>query len=63
MGVPYMRKAIFGAVALVSLSSPAFAMKYFLVAQWYENGSQMCKYGNGTVLNMGIKLCPLSIDG
>ena len=34
---------------------------HFLVAQWYENGSQMCKYDNGTVLNVGVRLCPLSI--
>ena len=57
-----MRKAIFGFLALVSVASPAYAMTYFLVAQWYEGGSHFCKYSNGTVLNVGIKLCPLSIE-
>jgi hypothetical protein len=38
-------------------------MTYYLTAQWYENGQQMCRYGNGTVLNMGYRLCPLSIKG
>ena len=47
----------------VLASTPAYAMTYFLVGQWYENGSQMCRYGNGTVLNMGVRLCPLSIQG
>jgi hypothetical protein len=38
-------------------------MTYYLVKEWYESGSHMCKYGNGTVLNVGYKICPLSIDG
>lgn len=59
-----MRKLTLIAAAVLGLAAaPAHAMTYFLVAQWYENGSQMCKYGNGTVLNMGIKLCPLQIQG
>lgn len=33
----------------------------FLVTQWHEGGNQMCRYDNGTVLNVGIKLCPLSL--
>lgn len=47
----------------VLASTPAYAMTYFLVGQWHENGSQMCRYGNGTVLNVGVRLCPLSIQG
>jgi hypothetical protein len=39
----------------------AFAMTHFLTAQWFENGNQMCKYDNGTVLNVGVRICPLSI--
>ncbi len=35
----------------------------FLFSEWMENGSRMCKYGNGSVLNMGINLCPLTIEG
>lgn len=42
---------------------PAYAMTFFLEAQWYQNGSQMCRYGNGTVLNVGARVCPLSIQG
>jgi hypothetical protein len=53
--------AIIAAVTLASVS--AHAMTYFLVSQWWENGNQMCKYGNGTVLNMGVKVCPQSIQG
>ncbi len=49
-------------VLVVMVASIAYAMTHFLVAQWYENGDQMCKYDNGTVLNMGYKLCPLSIE-
>ena len=59
-----MRKFIIGVAMLISASVPAqAAMTYFLTAQWYENGNHMCKYGNGTVLNMGYKICPLSIGG
>ena len=47
----------------LAVSVPAHAMTYYLVAEWYENGSHMCRYGNGTVLNVGIRLCPLSIEG
>lgn len=51
------------AVALLVAFGSAHAMTYFLVAQWYKNGDTFCKYGNGTVLNVGINLCPLSIEG
>ena len=37
-------------------------MMYQLVAQWVENGNRFCKYSNGTVLNVGISLCELSIS-
>lgn len=36
-------------------------MMSFLVAQWFEGGNQMCRYDNGTVLNVGARVCPLSI--
>ena len=29
--------------------------------QWLVRGGRMCQYSDGTVLNMGINLCPLSI--
>jgi hypothetical protein len=58
-------KKIVIAAALALTATPVAAqyMTYYLTAQWYENGQQMCKYGNGTVLNMGHRLCPLSIKG
>ena len=56
-----MKKLV--ALMLLVVALPAYAMTYFLVAQWYERGSQMCKYGNGTVLNVGANVCPLSVQG
>jgi hypothetical protein len=54
-----MRKIV--AVAALCLSLPALAGTAFLVKQWVEKGDQMCRYDNGTVLNVGARLCPLSI--
>lgn len=57
-----MKKAVF--VALLLVSSQSFAMTYFLVKQWRDNaGNNLSQYGNGTVLNVGIRLCPLSVEG
>ncbi len=58
-----MKKIVLGAFLALAFSSPAYAMTHFLTAQWYENGSHMCKYDNGTVLNVGSQICPLSIQG
>lgn len=56
-----MKKLII-AFAALSMAAPASAeMTYFLVAQWFQNGNQMCEYSNGTVLNVGVRVCPLSI--
>ncbi|MEN9936016.1 MAG: hypothetical protein RLZZ387_2595 [Chloroflexota bacterium] len=55
-------KAIALAAAVLA-ATPAHAMTYYLVAQWYQNGDHMCQYGNGTVLNVGYRICPLSIQG
>ena len=55
------KASIFAAAVLAA--TPAYAMTYFLDAQWYENGNHMCRYGNGTVLNVGYRICPLSIEG
>ena len=51
-------KKIVIAAALALTATPVVAqqMTYYLTAQWYENGQQMCRYGNGTVLNMGCLL-------
>lgn len=57
-----MKKMILAAL-LLTAASPAYAMTYFLVAQWSKGGNNYCEYGNGTVLNMGYRLCPLSIEG
>lgn len=56
-----MRKLLF-AVAL-SLAAPALALNYYLVADWYDNGAHFCRYSNGTVLNVGVRICPLKIEG
>lgn len=59
-----MKKIIIVA-ALAATATPALAqgMTYFLSAQWIERGQRFCRYQNGTVLNVGINLCPLSIQG
>lgn len=49
--------------AAIFAATPAHAMTYYLVTQWIEGGNNFCKYGNGTVLNVGVRLCPLSIEG
>ena len=55
-----MRYIIALAAAVLS-STPAYAMTYFLVREWDSNGDHFCQYDNGTVLNVGIHLCALSI--
>ena len=59
-----MKKLII-AVALAAAVAPtaAYAMTYFLSGQWIDRGQRFCRYGNGTVLNVGVNLCPLSIEG
>jgi hypothetical protein len=52
------------AAALLVAAAPATAMTFFLTEQWVGgNGDRMCRYGNGTVLNVGYRICPLSIEG
>jgi hypothetical protein len=58
-----MKKFVLAVAIAISVSSPAYAMKSFLTKQWFSNGNQMCAYDNGTVLNMGARICPLSIEG
>ena len=53
--------ALLAVAALVCAPIAQAQVKHFLIGQWYEKGSQMCKYDNGTVLNVGASLCPLSI--
>jgi hypothetical protein len=58
-------KKIVIAAALALSATPAAAqyMTYFLTSQWVHNGNRFCRYGNGTVLNVGYSICPLSIKG
>ena len=50
------------AIAALLISGAAQAqISSFLVRQYTQNGNTMCVYDNGTVLNMGYQLCPLSI--
>ena len=56
-----MRKLILGLVASIAVSAPAHAATAYLVSSWFENGNQMCRYDNGTVLNVGSRTCPTSI--
>ena len=63
-----MKKLIVSAALAVTLvAAPAaaqYGMTYYLTDQWVTSaGNRMCQYGNGTVLNVGIRLCPLSIRG
>ena len=60
-----MRKIIYTAIAatMLATSAPAHAMTYYLVAQWIDTQGRFCRYGNGTILNVGFRLCPLSIQG
>jgi len=59
-----MKKVII-AIVLATMATPALAqgMTYFLVSQWYDRGQHFCRYQNGTVLNVGANICPLSIQG
>ncbi len=57
-----MKALICAAVLAVSII-PAQAMTYYLTAQWSDMNGNMCRYSNGTVLNVGVRICPLSIQG
>lgn len=60
-----MKKYVLAAVALVGISANANAqVQAFLQKQWLnERGQRMCQYSNGTVLNIGVGVCPVSIRG
>jgi hypothetical protein len=53
------------AAALALAAAPAVAqyMTYYLTAQWVDRGQRFCRYSNGTVLNVGYSICPMSIQG
>lgn len=63
-----MKKLIVSAaLAAVMAAAPAsaqYSMTYYLTDQWVTStGNRMCQYSNGTVLNVGYRVCPLSIRG
>lgn len=39
-------------------SSSAISSPRYLQSQWYVQGNSMCKYDDGSILNMGSGLCP-----
>ena len=56
-----MKTAI--AIVLMFGFAQAQAFQYYLTNQWYNGGNHFCEYSNGTVLNVGIGLCPFTING
>jgi hypothetical protein len=59
-----MKKIIIAAVlALTATPVVAQGMTFYLTAQWLDNGNRFCRYSNGTVLNVGFSVCPMSIRG
>lgn len=58
-----MKKIIIAAALAAGIATPAYALASFLVAEWYANGNHFCSYDNGTVLNVGYRICPLKIEG
>lgn len=55
-----MKKSAVAALLLVSAAAHAQVLS-FLVREWMRDGSRFCEYDNGTVLNVGVRLCPLNI--
>jgi len=53
-------KIAFVIVGLI-FSMSVLAMTHFLTDEWYKGGDHFCKYDNGTVLNVGVNICPMSI--
>ena len=56
-----MKKLLIITLFSFSIYAMAYELQHFLVSEWYTNGQHFCKYDNGTVLNVGYNLCPLSI--
>lgn len=49
-------------LALALASAVATAATYYLERTWTKNGNTMCQYSDGTVLNVGYRVCPLKIE-
>ena len=57
---------IVAGITIMAIASAAQAQnhEYYLVTQWVgDYGQRFCKYSNGTVLNVGVRVCPTSIKG
>lgn len=50
------------AIIALSVATPAYALSAYLVREWTQNGDQFCEYENGTILNVGARVCPRSIQ-
>lgn len=48
-------------VAALTACGSAHAWTAYLMSQWTKGGDTFCRYDNGTVLNVGARLCPLTI--
>ena len=58
-----MRIICISVLLIIGIALPAYAMSCFLVKEAMTNtGDILCHYDNGTVLNIGVGMCPLSID-
>lgn len=53
---------MFIAVLLVTTGAALAGLKHYLEREYIEKGDRMCVYDNGTVLNIGYKVCPLYIE-
>ena len=52
----------FGLALLMAAPATSQSREYYLVSQWVgDHGQRFCKYGNGAVLNVGVRPCPTSI--
>jgi hypothetical protein len=47
--------------SIVFAAMPAQAAGGYLVSTWFNGANQMCKYSDGSVLNVGARTCPLRI--
>lgn len=58
-----MKKTILAAALALCIASPASAATHYLVRHWIQGGNQFCEYSNGTILNVGYRVCPSRIEG
>lgn len=50
------------ATILLLLPLAIAAATVYLTDQWVKGGDNYCKYSDGSVLNMGYKICPVSLN-